>query len=121
MNETVEDPVCHMQVSPPSFATEHIGGQYAFCSIQCKERFLANPRLYIGFPGNKAPAQEGKQVIKRRSFLLSEPLGAAQAEQVKQAILEMMGIHEIFIEGNKWQSGGVLLPFLEKRNISQII
>lgn len=101
MNETIEDPVCHMQVLSTSFATEHAGSHYAFCSAQCKERFLANPHLYIGFPGRKAPAQEGKQVIKCRSFLLPEPLDATQAEQVKQALLEMMGIHEICIERNK--------------------
>lgn len=101
MNEIVEDPVCHMQVPTTSFATEYAGSHYAFCSTQCKERFLANPRLYIGFFGRKAPAQEGKQVIKCRRLLLSAPLDATQAEQVKQVLLEMMGIHEVCIEGDK--------------------
>lgn len=101
MNETVKDYVCHMQVSSTSFATEYAGGHYAFCSAQCKERFLANPHLYIGFPGRKAPAQQGKKAIKRRRLLLSTPLDAAQAEQVKHALLEMMGIHEVRIEGDK--------------------
>jgi len=101
MNETVEDPVCHMQIPSASFATEYAGSHYAFCSAQCKERFLTNPRLYVGFPGRKAPAQQGKKVIKQRRLLLSEPLDATQAEQVKQALLEMMGIHEICIEGDK--------------------
>ena len=101
MNEMLEDYVCHMQVPSASFATEYAGGHYAFCSAQCKERFLASPHLYIGFPGRKAPAQEGKKVIKRRRLLLLAPLDAAQAEQVKQALLEMMGIHEVCIEGDK--------------------
>jgi len=101
MNETVEDYVCHMQVSPSSFPIEYAGSHYAFCCEQCRERFLANPRIYVGFPGHKAPAQEGKQVIKCRTLLLSEALEAEQAEQVKQALLGMMGIHEICIEGNK--------------------
>lgn len=101
MNEIVKDPVCHMQVSSTSFATEYAGVHYAFCSAQCKERFLANPHLYIGFPGHKAPAQEGKKVIKRHRLLLSAPLDAIQAEQVKRALLEMMGIDEIGIEGDK--------------------
>ena len=101
MSEIVKDPVCHMEVPPASFATEYAGGHYAFCSAQCKERFLANPRVYLGFPGQKAPAQVGKQVIKRRRLLLSEPLDAAQAEQVKQVLLEMMGIHGIRIDENK--------------------
>jgi YHS domain-containing protein len=101
MNETVKDYVCQMQVPSTSFATEYAGGHYAFCSAQCKERFLANPHLYIGFPGRKAPAQEGVKVIKRHRLSLSMPLDAAQAEQVKQALLEMMGMLEVSIEGNR--------------------
>lgn len=104
MNESVEDYVCHMQVHPTSFPAEYAGSHYAFCSEQCRERFLANPRVYVGFPGHKAPGQEGKQVIKRRGFLLSEPLDTAQAELVRKALLEMMGIHEIFLEGNKYRN-----------------
>ena len=101
MTETIEDYVCHMQVPPTSFATEYAGGHYAFCSAQCKERFLANPHLYIGFPGRKAPAQKGKKVIKQRRLLLSTPLDAKQAEQIKKSLLEMMGIQEVCIEGDK--------------------
>jgi YHS domain-containing protein len=101
VNKTVEDPVCHVQVASASFATKYAGCHYAFCSAQCRERFLANPHLYIGFPGHKAPAQEGKKVIKRHRLLLSAPLDATQAEQVKQALLEMKGMHEVCIEGGK--------------------
>ncbi len=101
MNETVKDYVCQMQVPSTSFPTEYAGGHYAFCSAQCRERFLANPHLYIGFPGRKAPAQEGKQVIKRRHLLLSAPLDPLQAEQVKRALLDMMGVQEVYIEGDK--------------------
>lgn len=101
MSEIVKDPVCRMEVAATSFATEYAGIAYAFCSAQCKERFLANPQLYIGFPGHKAPAQKGREIIKRRRLLLSAPLDAMQAEQVKRALLEMMGIHEVCIEGDK--------------------
>ena len=101
MSEIVKDYVCQMQVPSTSFATEYAGGHYAFCSAQCKDRFLANPHLYIGFPGRKAPAQQGKKVIKCRRLLLSAPLDTTQTEQVKRALLEMMGIHEVCIEGNK--------------------
>ena len=41
------------------------------------------------------------KVIKRHRFLLSAPLDAIQAERVKQALLEMMGMDEVFIEGDK--------------------
>ena len=101
MKETVEDNVCHMQVPAKSFATEYAGSHYAFCSAQCKERFIASPHLYIGFPGRNAPAQEGKQVIKCRRLLLPRPLDAIQSEEVKKALLEMMGILEIGIDGDK--------------------
>ena len=101
MNETVEDYVCHMQVPSTSFPIEYAGSRYAFCSEQCRERFLANPHVYVGFPGHKAPGQEGKQVIKRRRLLLSEALDATQAEQVKQALFEMMGILDVCVEGDK--------------------
>lgn len=96
-----EDPVCHMQVPTTSHACEYEGIQYAFCSEQCRERFLANPRLYIGLPGHKAPAQQGKEVIKKRSLMLSEPLDAVQSEQVKKALLSMMGIQAVRIKANK--------------------
>lgn len=95
------DPVCHMVVQNAAFATEYGGEHYAFCSAQCKERFLANPHLYVGFPGRDAPAQEGKQVIKRRSLLLSAPLDAKQAEEVKRALLEMKGIRAVGVDGDK--------------------
>ena len=62
---------------------------------------MANPHLYIGFSGRKAPAQEGKKIIKRHRLSLSAPLDAIQVEQVKRALLEMMGIDEICIEGDR--------------------
>jgi len=101
MSKIVKDPVCRMEVAATSFATEYAGIAYAFCSAQCKERFLANPQLYIGFPGHKAPAQKGREIIKRRRLLLSASLDAMQAEKVKRALLEMMGMHEVCIEGDK--------------------
>lgn len=96
-----KDPVCHMEVPAASFATEYAGIHYAFCSAQCKERFLANPHLYTGFPGHKAPAQQGKEIIKQRRMMLSAPLDVEQTELVKRALLEMMGVCEIHIESDK--------------------
>lgn len=101
MKKLVKDPVCHMEVPLESFAIEYEGIPHAFCSEQCKARFLANPHLYIGFPGHKAPAQQGIEVIKRRHLVLSTPLDAMQAEQVERALLEMMGIRKVTIEGDK--------------------
>lgn len=100
MNEIVKDPVCHMQVPSASFASEYAGINYAFCSAQCRERFLANPNLYTGFSGRKAAAQKGKQIIKQRRMVLLSPLDNGQADVVKRALREMMGIIEICIDGN---------------------
>lgn len=101
MNEIVEDPVCHMMVPATSFALQYEGIARAFCSEQCRERFLENPHLYVGRPGHKAVAQQGEKVIKRRSFVLSAPLEGMQEEQVRLALLGMMGVQEVCIDGNK--------------------
>ena len=60
-----------MQVKPGDNAIDYQDMPFAFCSLQCKERFLANPHLYIGYPGQKAPKQEGHTVLKhrRRAFV----------------------------------------------------
>lgn len=57
--------------------------------------------LYVGLPGHKASAQQWQEIIKSRRIVLSISLDAMQAEQVKRALFEMMGIHEISIEGDK--------------------
>jgi len=101
MNETVKDPVCHMDVPATSFPVEYEGIHFAFCSAQCKERFQANPHLYMGYPGRKSLAQRGKEVIKLRRMALAEPLDARQSEQVKRELLEMMGIRSVCIDGGK--------------------
>lgn len=101
MTAVGKDPVCQTQVRTRLYATEYGDHHYAFCSPQCLERFLAHPHLYIGYPGRDAPAQEGKQVIKRRHILLSQPLDPAQSEQVRRALLEMKGVLEVVIEGGK--------------------
>ena len=51
MSAMVKDPVCGMDVDPAQFETTYEGLHYAFCSEQCRQRFAANPHLYIGVPG----------------------------------------------------------------------
>lgn len=98
-NEPVKDVVCGMYVSPQSFPMIHEGQSFAFCSLQCRERFLTNPHLYVGRPGHPAPKQQGKAVIKQRRFSLDEPLNDAQAVLVGEAIRAMMGIEALVIDG----------------------
>lgn len=42
--EPVKDVVCGMLVDPASFGAEYQSDHFAFCSAQCRERFLANPQ-----------------------------------------------------------------------------
>jgi len=97
-DDQVRDPVCDMMVDPHDNAIEYLQMSFAFCSTQCKERFLANPHLYVGIPGGlKAPKQEGREVIKRRKMHLSHPLSVAEITQVREALQAMMGIRDLVV------------------------
>ncbi len=98
--DTFRDPVCGMQVAPDLHAITYQQIIFAFCSTQCKERFLANPHLYIGHPGNRAPAQGGRSVLKHRRLKLDEPLPDDLAQRVITHINGMMGIGHIAIKGD---------------------
>jgi hypothetical protein len=74
---------------------------YAFCSEQCRDRFLANPHLYIGFSGHNAPAQEGVKVVKCRKLRLACPLDKAQVQQIHDTLTSMMGVQDVHIDGDK--------------------
>lgn len=100
MAECMIDPVCGMQVNRDSFALEHLGIHYAFCSRQCQDRFKANPHLYIGTPGEKAPKQQGVEVIKQRRIRLGQALSDSQAAILKDELGAMMGIDHIEVSGD---------------------
>ena len=115
MNKLVRDPVCHMQVPAASFATEYLGINYAFCSEQCRDRFHANPHLYMGFPGRKAPAQEGVEVVKCRKIRLACPLDTAQSRQIYDALTDMMGVRNVHIDGGKLEIKYDLIQVTEEQ------
>ncbi len=96
-SDKVRDPVCQMLVTQDQHAITYQGMDFAFCSQQCQERFLANPHLYIGFPGEQAPKQAGREVIKRRRLSLEAPLPAPVAQQVVEHLLAMMGVYAVDI------------------------
>lgn len=98
-DQQLRDPVCKMQVAYEENALEHMGIYYAFCSLQCRERFLANPHLYIGQPGEAAPVQRGEVSIKRRRLRLAAPLNARIAATVTLHLMEMMGVEQVQING----------------------
>lgn len=98
MSTTVKDPVCGMEVAPTQFETAYEGLHYAFCSEQCRQRFAANPHLYIGVPGVKAPAQKGVELLKRRRFRLDVPLTPQNGAILAEALGAMMGVKAVEIE-----------------------
>lgn len=97
--DAVKDPVCQMWVPQDRHAIQYLGMDYAFCSQQCKDRFLANPHLYVGVPGEEAPRHTGQEVIKRRRLQLDTPLSDTAARQVIEHLLAMMGVYAVDVDG----------------------
>lgn len=100
MNDSTKDPVCGMQVSPDSFAMEHLEMHYAFCSQQCQDRFKANPHLYVGVPGRMAPKHKGVEILKQRRFRLEQPMSDTDASILVEALGTMMGIKHTEVAGD---------------------
>lgn len=101
MNTLLKDPVCGMQVEPHMYATEYLQSRYVFCSTQCRDHFLANPHLFIGSPGQKAPKQEGLEVLKQRRLHVARLLSPSQADSLIGALQAMMGIKSVAVDGDK--------------------
>lgn len=95
----VRDVVCGMTVEADRFVFEYQGSSYAFCSAQCRERFAANPHLYVGRPGQPAPKQLGQTVFKRRRFHLDRALDPDQAQTLRAEVGALMGVESIEVEG----------------------
>ena len=95
-----KDVVCGMQVDAGKNQTIYLGVSYSFCSKQCRDRFEANPHLYIGMPGHKAPKQQGLSNIKQRRLHLAQPLTPDQAKMLSEALQTMMGIQSVSVDGN---------------------
>lgn len=100
-DEKTNCPVCGMEVDENEHEITYKQMRFAFCSDQCKERFLAHPHIYIGFPGQPAPKQEGQVELKRRRLHLSEPLSVDDAALVQQVIGAMMGVNDVSASGNR--------------------
>lgn len=99
MTEKLRDVVCGMEVDADSFAHDYVGTRYAFCSQQCRDRFITHPHLFVGLQGKPAPKQQGRSVLKRRSFELASPLTGHQARTVIEHVGGLMGIQAVEVEG----------------------
>jgi len=93
----VKDPVCGMMVPPDHNAIVYHDIHFAFCSEQCRERFLANPHLYIGLPQEQAPMQQGKEILKCRRMRLDAPLSSKEADKLNEWLHTLMGVYEVDI------------------------
>lgn len=96
----MRDPVCGMQVDSCQYELDHAGIHYAFCSAQCRDRFLANPHLYVGVPGQKAPKQDGKAVMKLRRFRTETALAPEEAALLRRELGSMMGVTAVEVEAD---------------------
>lgn len=72
-----------------------------FCSEQCKERFVANPNLYVSQAGKTAAKHYIKNIIKQRTLELEKTIPDAIAKAISQSLMTMMGINEVQIKDNK--------------------
>jgi len=55
MANTVRDPVCGMNIDPPTAAgkSEYNGQTYYFCSLGCKKSFDKDPEKYLSQGGHE--------------------------------------------------------------------
>jgi len=55
MGEAEKDPVCGKEVHSHEFSAVFLGIEYDFCSVVCRDRFMAFPHLYAGLRGQRSP------------------------------------------------------------------
>lgn len=91
----LRDVVCAMTVDENENPLSHRGIHYAFCSQQCRERFLARPNLYIGSRPGSTQGKAGAATIRRRRVLFGTPLTRAQFGQLRDGLQAMMGVLEV--------------------------
>lgn len=104
MNELpklVKDPVCEMLVEQGGSEAVHEGISYSFCSLQCRERFIARPGLYVGERRRPAPKQRGVKLMRQRRIRLHQVLTQDRATALVAALREMMGVVEVRYIGSQ--------------------
>jgi len=98
--DKVKDPVCGMWVAKHDHEASYQQMPFAFCSDQCRTRFLAYPHLYIGYPGAAAPKQEGKVVFKRRRLHLQQALSVEGEVIIDRMLRDLMGVTSVTVAGD---------------------
>ena len=116
------DPVCGKPTSGVASITHELHGvEYAFCSAQCSENFIAHPHIYVGRLGMKAPKALGVELIKKRSFRLVRKPSAAQAQAIENALGTVLGVKSREIHGGRVHVSYDLLQATAKRIVATIV
>lgn len=96
-----KDSMCGMQIVSHEYVMKYLDYSYAFCSAQCRDRFVANPHLYTGLPEQKAPKQEGLILLKSRLLHVAESLPQSQSDSLTEALQGMMGTKSVRVNGDE--------------------
>lgn len=115
MSPPIKDPVCGMEVPADQFALTFREMHFAFCSEQCRERFLRHPGLYVGRPGWRPVRVQGRAVNKRRRIRLERALSSQQAATVRPRLEAMMGVGRVLIRGAEVEIAYDLLQVTEEQ------
>ncbi len=94
-------PVCMMETDDSHISYMYADMQFTFCSQQCKERFTANPNLYVNQAGKTAVKHYIKNITKLRTLELEEIIPDDIANAISQSLMTMMGINKVQVKGKK--------------------
>jgi len=110
-----------MRVDTAEFEYNYLHINYWYCSEQCKQRFIANPGLYVGKPGEKSPRQQGREIIKKRRISLGKPLSQETRVALVQCMSNIMGIKKAQYDKNDIVIEYDLLEVTAKQIISALL
>jgi len=101
VNSSVWYPVCGREVRSREISAVFLGTEYGFCSVECRDRFLAFPHLYAGLRGQRPPRQRGLQVLRHRRLSLAASLSPEQGARVTEALEALPGVRAVDVRGNR--------------------
>lgn len=94
LNDTCR--VCGMAAKIDVPSLEYHKMYLHFCSEQCRETFIDHPNLY-----SVVSEKQRKEIVKRRTMSLAEPLNEKATELLISDLTEMMGVKEVVVEKYK--------------------
>jgi len=100
VGESLKDPVCGEEVCSLEFSVVFLGVEYGFCSLECRDRFLASPYLYAGLRGQRSPRLT-RHARRCRHLWLAAPLSAEQGACLAKALEALPGIVTVDAGGQR--------------------